>query len=212
MNVTVEMFVEHANGPAPGFGCFSPDDRQETIRFYAPVRNLLHEHAYNDTLRQFAKWIEDPGDHFREFYSVIDGALLYVDSRRETQGLHICSLSEWKFHTNQMKKRYVRDIDEFDGDIRFLTDSHVFACVPHSGNYFTVISSGPNSGKIYYVDHDDWNNEPFARSFNDFIIRIVDDPARFLMEIGCYARYSDGQTDTQWIPKRYVRDLRQIAR
>ena len=61
---------------------------------------------------------------------------------------------------------------------------------------------------IYYCDHDDFNTEPIAESFEGFLSMIVDDPPGFMLQRGCYTRYSDGKTDTQWIPKEYVPDCR----
>ena len=195
----------------PGFVCSSPG-ANDGSQFVVPISILLQEAADNDALKDLSGWIEDPLDEFRDLYSVIDGAILYFDSKRRTEGLHLYSLCEWKLHTNQMRKRYLRDTDEFTGDIRFLTDSHAFACVPRSGNYFTVINTGDDSGKIFYVDHDDWQYEPFANTLTEFISRIVNDPARFLADVGCYAQFSDGQTDTKWIPEKFVSDLKTVDR
>jgi hypothetical protein len=80
-----------------------------------------------------------------------------------------------------------------------------FAHVPHSGNYFVMPVSGPNAGKVFYADHDGGYESAFAQGFNDFVFRITTDPASLLSdELGCYTRYSDGKTSTQWIPKELV--------
>jgi hypothetical protein len=79
--------------------------------------------------------------------------------------------------------------------------------VPHSGNYFVVPIKGPSIGKVFYANHDGWYEKPFAKSFDDFVVRITKNPVKLLNdELGCYTRYSDGKTDLQWIPKKYFSD------
>jgi hypothetical protein len=34
----------------------------------------------------------------------------------------------------------------------------------------------------------------------------LDEPAKFLYSMGCYTRFSDGETDKQWIPEQFVED------
>jgi hypothetical protein len=64
---------------------------------------------------------------------------------------------------------------------------------------------GKDTGKVFYINHDDWRDQPFAESFDEFLAHISDSPATLLSEeLGCYARYSEGQTDTQWIPIAYT--------
>ncbi len=89
-----------------------------------------------------------------------------------------------------------------------IPDSLAFAEIPHSANYFTVKTTGPDFGKIFYADHDDFSDDPFANSFGEFLARIVADPAQFLYDVGCYTRYLDGKSSTQWIPRHYFADAR----
>ena len=63
-------------------------------------------------------------------------------------------------------------------------------------------------GKIFYADHDGWYESPFAEDFNGFLLHVTQEPARLLAkEVGCFTRYSDGKTDTQWIPEEYFVDV-----
>lgn len=90
-----------------------------------------------------------------------------------------------------------------------------FACVPQSGNYFVMPVDGPHAGKVYYVNHDGdgWYESAFAQGFDDFIFRVITDPASLVSnELGCYTRYSDGKTDVQWIPKELVIESERGAR
>jgi hypothetical protein len=81
------------------------------------------------------------------------------------------------------------------------------ATVPDSGNYFVMPMDGPAAGKIFYADHDGWYESAFADDFNGFLA-LVTKPARLISEeLGCYTRYSDGTTKTQWVPEEYFPDV-----
>jgi hypothetical protein len=54
-------------------------------------------------------------------------------------------------------------------------------------------------------------DRPLATTFREFIETICTQPVHFLNDlIDCYMRFSDGNTDEQWIPKRYIADRRPI--
>ena len=64
---------------------------------------------------------------------------------------------------------------------------------------------GPQTGKVFFVDHDDWREESFADSFDQFLTLVSTAPATLLSEtLGCIARYSDGHSDSQWIPIEFL--------
>ena len=86
-----------------------------------------------------------------------------------------------------------------------------FATVPQSGNYFVLPIEGPSAGKIFYANHDGWYESAFADDFDGFLAHVVQDPVKLLAEeVGCYTRYSDGKTDTQWIPEEYYPDISKV--
>jgi len=98
------------------------------------------------------------------------------------------------------------DIDEDDQSASAWMDTAVaFAEAPHSGNLFLVAIEGEERGNVYYFDADLLEPELFATCFAEFLARIVYcDPPRLLQHLGGYARYSDGKTHTQWVPRRYL--------
>ena len=82
----------------------------------------------------------------------------------------------------------------------------VIGAIPQSGNYFVIQPDGTRKGRVFYCDHDDFNSKPIAPSLEKLLKMIIDDPPGFMDRRGCYTRYSDGKTRTQWIPKEYVPD------
>ena len=85
----------------------------------------------------------------------------------------------------------------------WLKDGSAFGEIPHSANFFAV-AAGEDAGKIYYANHDDFREAPIAADLGELLDKIRSDPADFLYQCGCYTRYADGTTDTQWIPKEYI--------
>jgi hypothetical protein len=71
-----------------------------------------------------------------------------------------------------------------------------------------IDTSGDKAGQVFFCDHDDFKTEPVAASFEDFLEIIVSDPPGFLYQCGCFTRYSDGNSEIQWIPKEYIPDCR----
>jgi len=52
-------------------------------------------------------------------------------------------------------------------------------------------------------------SEFFASCFGEFIARLHENPVSLLNEVlGGYTRYFDGKTQNQWVPERYVPDVR----
>ena len=209
---TIDRFLKHCEDPNPGFSCFDYLDRGEEIGFSAKVKNLLHEGATKKSLKQLSSSIHDPDKQLLEFFRRIDGFYPYVDLETGYRPFELCSIPEWPHSTREMKKWYLNDGEEFFGNIDFLTNGIAIGKINRTPDYISIVSDGPNAGKIFHVAHDDFKYEPYAESFDQFITRMIDDPATFLNDIGAFAHYSDGQTDTKWCPKNYHPDMADIAR
>lgn len=88
----------------------------------------------------------------------------------------------------------------------------VLGSAAYSGNYL-VLDFGARAEEkpILYLDHEmgyrDCGAESRAfRHLPDLLAFAMKDPVGFLNEkLGCFTRYSDGKTETQWIPKSYRR-------
>jgi hypothetical protein len=75
-----------------------------------------------------------------------------------------------------------------------------FATIYESGNYFAS-----HDGKVYYSDHDGDDATPWS-SLEAFFEGALLDPPKFLLDVGCYTRFSDGKTDLQFIPEEFLHD------
>ena len=148
--------------------------------------------------------LEPHAPAFEDVYAAHNGFVLYQDELSEAAGVEVFPIAEWDQAGDDLREWLtIADLTPENDPDHILT-SVVFATAPRSGNYFVVAVEGPSAGMIFYVNHDGWYESPFADDFADFITRVTSDPARLLStELGCYARYSDGKTSTQWIPVSY---------
>jgi len=140
-----------------------------------------------------------------EFCRQHDGFVLYRDSLSDTAGIEMLPIRRWPEATTEMRTWLEMPCDGDDPDR--LGTGVAFATAPHSANYFVTPVEGPATGRVFYAQHDDWYEAPFARDFQAFLNRVVRDPVKLLGDdLGSYARYSDGFSTTQWIPEMYYPD------
>jgi len=64
--------------------------------------------------------------------------------------------------------------------------------------------SGSNKGKIIYSDHDGLEPTVYANSLFELHEKIISTPVNEIYHLACYARYSDGKTNTQWMPVQHL--------
>lgn len=186
--------------PAPAFRCAS-GDRQ----YVARILHRLRSPASATALARLEKLVPRGSQQLLAFYAQHDGCVLFKDRRSETAGIELFRISRMKSATASMYD-WLDMLDE-EEDTNRLKSAIAIGEVPQSGNYFAMPVEGRQTGKVFYVDHDDWRDEPLARSFNAFLGLLTQSPAQLLEDLGCYARYSDGKTETQWIPVEYLRDV-----
>ena len=127
--------------------------------------------------------------------------LLFRDTESDATAFELFPIADWPARTAEMRESM--EAMGFDsGDMPGWFGAGVaIGQIPHSGNYFVV---GINDGKLYYADHDDFAEDSVTDDAESLIDSLVSDPPQFMYDRGCYARYSDGTSEKQWIPKEYV--------
>jgi hypothetical protein len=195
--MSVARFLAHLHEHDSRFVC-SPAGPESAERIEIPIHHAVGMPAAAGQLTKLRRLAGVSAGPLEELYARHDGFQLYVQSP-EHLGLLLYSIDEWDPATERFKSEledWGRSLnDAFD----FERDGLIFGEPAFAGNYFFLYE-----GAIYYSDHDGGDGAPIAPSFDSFLDRIVDDPAKFLYELGCYARYSDERTDRQWIPERYL--------
>jgi hypothetical protein len=191
--------------PAPGFICEGAGETGAK-KFLAKITHEALGPASASDLSKLEAMIPSGAEQLLAFYKIHDGVILYKDTVDDAEGVELFAVENMEEGTNELRE-WLDTIEEED-DGNKLKSAIAIGQVPHSGNYFAMPVEGLGVGKVFYVDHDDWSEEPFANSFDEFVDRITTSPAKLLAEdLGCYARYSDGKTEIQWIPEEYFPDV-----
>lgn len=205
----IEKIREFVGQPHPRFLCFGAGGlREENKKFVARVNNYLHKPPSSEEIKRLKSITEEPlPEDFLEFYSRFNGITLYQDSLLNTSGfaavgIYIAPISDWEQLQEGMQD-WLEPISDEDDDSDWFENAIVFGEVPNSGNYFFLSLSGSKKGKIIYFSHDGLEFEEYASGLAEFLEKITLNPAKVLYDLGCYARYTDGNTDIQWIPESY---------
>jgi hypothetical protein len=195
--VSASRFIAHLNEQDCRFLCYH-DGPDRASRIEVPIEHTTGGPAAPVDLATLRRHLGAHAAQVEELYSKHNGFQLYVQPPAHV-GLVLFPIQEWEPATRQFKK----DLSEcgrcHDEAFAFEQSGLAFGEPAFSGNLFFLFE-----GAVYYSDHDGGGDTPLAWSFNGFLNRIVDDPAMFLYDVGCYARYSDERTDIQWIPERYL--------
>jgi len=199
---TLNELLAHTS---PGFVCEGAGVSR-TEQFLAKITHLVPDAASTSDLSKLKQMIAVGSEELLEFYGEHNGLILYKDTIGNAEGVELFAVENMADGTAELRSWL--DMGGGAADYNNLKTAIAIGQVPHSGNYFAMPVEGPGVGKVYYVDHDDWREDPYAKSFNEFVIRITSSPAKLLSEdLGCYARYSDGTTNIQWIPIEYLPDI-----
>ena len=160
----------------------------------------MNSPASAEALAEIESLLGEAGKAFGQLYSLHNGMVLYRDLKSDAAGMQFYPVEEWPTRSEAMREEMGWLEDSMPA---WLGEGIAFGEIPQSANFF-VVGVGKEAGKIYYADHDDFRESPVAEDLAELLDKIRTDPAAFLYERGCYTRYSDGKTDTQWIPKEYV--------
>jgi len=202
--MSLEDFESHINDPAPGFRCHAAGDKLERLRFLARVENILSGPGSADELSEIADFSGPPWMTLTRFVEEHDGIKLYHDTKSDAAGLEIYPTYDWRSRTLEMRESMTAIFFDAPDTPNWISDGIAIGEIPQSANYFVLQLDGADSGKIFYANHDDFTTEPIADSFEQFLQMIIGNPPGFMLARGCYTRYLDGETDTQWIPVEYI--------
>jgi hypothetical protein len=218
----IETFARFAQAPGQRFVCYADDDA-DGDEYVAHIEHKLNPGAGAGALQTLRNTLGGLAGEFQPFFERFDGATLFADKRSDGAGISIAPVELWGSLTEQYLEELENydlfaadeeeeedededfedefDPDEDDDDLSlpaWMYSAVVIGEATDSGNPF-VVAISPR------LDHEVLEPELFATSFQEFLARIVYcDPPRLLMHLGGYARYSDGRTSTQWLPRRYV--------
>jgi hypothetical protein len=202
--MSLERFESHLHDPFPAFRCYACTDTTEQLPFTASVRNRIDHPASTIAVATLKVFLGDSAPAMQGFYRIHDGIVLYCDPRSDAAGMEFFPTAQWQSKTEDMRQTLPAIGIRSGPSVEWLYRGIAFAEIPHSANYFVLETSGESKGRIFYANHDEFNPAPFAEAFDKLLQMILADPAGFPYRCGCYTRYADGVTDTQWIAKEYL--------
>lgn len=210
MDTTLADFWNHISAENPGFRCYACGDPCENCSFTAMVSHALSPPAGATELAVMESTLGNDDAGVRAFYSRHNGAMLYRDCNSDAAGIRLFPIRQWSSITNDIRSQFTEfGLDQLYGN---LMSGTVIGEVFQSCNYFFYQTSKSRLGQVIYLMHDPAYDKglPFE-SFADLLGRMVNDPAQLLNDLGCYTRYSDGVSGTQWIPKQFVANASDCA-
>lgn len=189
----MKKFIAHLHEVKPAFIC-EPAGSPKKTRKEFPIE---HRAGPKATPKQLERLKALAGKEFKSikmFYALMNGGLFYVHGN--DAGIYIPSIK----HLPGLNKSMREWIFDESTAPEFQKKGFAFGEIVGSGNYFIAYK-----GRIHYADHDGGGNKAISGDIGKFFEKIAKNPAKFLMDCGCYTRYSDGKTAIQWIPEKYKR-------
>jgi hypothetical protein len=177
----------------PRFECWDHDKKHSiTVK----LRSAVGKPSTVRELKTLQKLAGKEYAVLEPLYREFNGLTLYM--HRKTAGLAVAPIKELPAFAADCKTLLFGDEAEL---YPFQREGVPFATIVESGNYFVL-----HEGKVYYSDHDGGDDSVWSTDLEDFFTRAVSNPPKFLYDAGCYTRYFDGKTDTQFIPETFIHD------
>lgn len=179
----------------------------ESQEFTAHIFHEVTPPLNTPQIEELKNAVGDIGQLF-ELFGSYSSVRLYCDSMSDTSAYYIAHPNDWSELASEMNE-WLSDLTE-EEESEILEDwtenALVIGEIPSSGNYFLLATDGEQKGKIYSFEHDGFEFIEIAKDVEQFINQLCTINDELLDDIMCYSRYSDGETDTQWIPKKYITD------
>jgi len=203
--------------PDPGFICANPfGDR--TAKYVARVHHVAGDPASRDDLLWLKEMLGPAYKPFAFLYILHDGMRLFVptiarikDEKVEDGGFEYIPLNQMR-QSEQVIGQMLCDAipdEELPEDAGELL---AFVGVPMSGNLICIRTSGERRGELAELNHDcPPGGFGHPKVLADLLNLVRVGPEVFFVSAGGYTFYSDGQTEAQWRPLRYVADCRQLT-
>jgi hypothetical protein len=187
------------------FRCRPAGRKGATERFVVHVVHTLHAPATPVEMSKLKRHLGECSPAFAAFYAKHNGFVLYRDTLSDAAGVEALPIAAWAKATQRVHDLARDVIDDEEDDTTGLLSCVAFATAPGSGNFFVVQTEGPGAGAIFYTNHGTCSKAEFAGDFGGFLRRITREPVTLLAkDLGCFARYSDGESSIQWIPDEIV--------
>ena len=132
----------------------------------------------------------------RDFYSMFEDLLMYVDEQSDDAAYLIASPSLWPELDNHFRP-WLEALEEDDLP-EWIDDCIVVGEIPRSGNYLLLPASGTEEGKVFEFEHDGYEFLELGTSLPDFVLRTLDLDSPRLTAIASHMRFILADERRQW--------------
>lgn len=189
----MKVLRDHLALESPRFRC---RDASEQHSLTVPLTSTANPPATHKQLSELRLLAGAEFVYLEPLYREFNGVFLH--GHGETFGLVIAPIAELAELAADCRESFYVDEEDLHP---FQREGVAFATVFESGNYFLC-----HKGKVYYSDHDGGDDAVWGEDLQSFLTRALSDPPKFLLDAGCYTRYSDGTSDRQFIPEEFLHD------
>lgn len=161
----------------------------------------IEKSELDDLAKKYGKKID-----IFELLSSYASVRLFIDPVSDDSAFYICHPDEWA----ELKAELTEWFEGLDDNEAkelipdWVESAVVFGEIPGSGNYYLMPLKGDESGKVYEFEHDGFEFIKIGNNFQEFLDYICTVTDGLIDNIGSHTRYSDGVTDIQWLPQRYI--------
>lgn len=175
--------------------------------FIVTTKSEILPPACDSEIQDIKDRLKEHSLEFIEFYRRYGGISFHSECANGASTLCVHPVQNWDRLFSEMAEWFeMVDEDELEeSGIDWIENCIVFGEVPNSGNYFLMPLTGSENGKVIYQDHDGFEPEVYANSFNDFLVKFLSQPIEQVERLGCYTRYSDGKNQKQWMPVEIIK-------
>lgn len=175
-------------------------------RFTANIVHYPEPPLGNAQLEQLKRIFPDIPE-LAEFYSHYGSVRLYADPIGGDSAFYIAGPDEW----HRLRKYFQAWPDSLNDDEanllpEWLDDSLTIGEIPTTGNYYLMPTKGDESGKVFLFDHDGFEFVEMGADLGAFVEKITTVNDDLMQSIPGHTRYSDGESETQWLAKEYLYD------
>ncbi len=184
--------LEHRN---PRFLCISLSDG-------STLREMPLHHEVGGEPPGAGVEILEADDPLRLMLEQVSSLRLYCDNLSDASAFYIAHPDEWEeLRTEFEAWSFGRE----HALPEWVSDAIVFAEVPNSGVYY-LYSTGNDKGCIFEYSGDGDELIKVSGSLDEFLTYICTPCDDLIADIQTYTRFSDGSSDTQWLPQKYLHD------
>lgn len=184
--------LEHTN---PRFLCVSLTNRSTHKEL------ALHHEISNEPAGALLESLRD-GDPLKDLLSQASSLRLYCDNLSDASAFYIAHPDEWGVLKAELEDWIVGREPPLPS---WFGDAIVFAEVPNSSVYYIYLTSSEKGSVFEYSGAGDEFTQ-VSESLEAFLDYICNPNDSLIDDIQSHTRFSDGVSDIQWLPKKYLHD------